>query len=62
MPWMFASTFAGALMKGKSPFEAAKIAADFTLMCIENTVDDPDHWYGVKFEPVLPELIKALEA
>ena len=24
------------------------------------TQDDPDHWYGVKFELALPELIRLL--
>ena len=57
---VYASSFTGALMHGKSSYEAAKIAADYTVKCIENTVDDPDHWYGVKFEAVLPELIRAL--
>ncbi|MDO4383252.1 MAG: pyridoxamine kinase [Eubacteriales bacterium] len=58
---VFASSFVGAYMHGKSAPEAAQIAADYTLSCIKNTIDDPDHWYGVKFEPVLGELIKALE-
>ena len=57
---VYASSFTGALMHGKSSYEAAKIAADYTVKCIENTVDDPDHWYGVKFEAVLPKLIRAL--
>ena len=39
---------------------SAAIAADYTVKCIENTVDDPDHWYGVKFEPVLPYLIERI--
>ena len=50
-----------ALMSGKSAFESAKIAADYTVLCIENTQDDPDHWYGVKFEPVLGDLIGMLK-
>lgn len=57
---VYASSFAGALLRGKSLFEAAKIAADYTVRCIENTQDDPSHWYGVKFEPVLPELMAML--
>ena len=44
----------------KGYYEAAKIAADYTVRCIENTADDPDHWYGAKFESVLPELIRSL--
>lgn len=54
---VYASAFVGAMMRGKSAFDAAAIAADYTVRCIENTVGDPDHWYGVKFEPVLPYLI-----
>ena len=57
---VFASAFTGALANDMSAVDAAKIAADFTVSCIENTIDDKDHWYGVKFEPVLGELIKAL--
>lgn len=57
---VYASAFTGSLMHGKSAYEAARIAADYTVKCIENTVDDPDHWYGVKFESVLPSLIREL--
>ncbi len=57
---VYASSFTGALLRGHSAVEAAKIAADFTLRCIENTQGDADHWYGVKFESVLPELIAKL--
>lgn len=58
---VYASSFVGAYMHGKTVPEAARIAADYTLACIKNTLDDPDHWYGVKFEPVLGELIDALK-
>lgn len=54
---VYASAFVGALMNGKSLFDSAKIAADFTVSCIKNTVEHPDHWYGVRFEKCLPELI-----
>lgn len=57
---VYASAFVGALMQGKPLFDAAKIAADFVLLCIENTKDDPNHWYGVKFEPLLGALIQKL--
>ena len=40
--------------------DAAKIAADYTIKCIEATAEEENHWYGAKFEPVLGELIKAL--
>lgn len=55
---VYASAFVGALMNGKSELESAKIAADFVVLCIKNTQDDPSHWYGVKFEPMLGKLIK----
>lgn len=58
---VYASSFVGAYMHGKTVPEAARIAADYTLACIKNTLDDPDHWYGVKFEPLLGELIAALK-
>ena len=57
---VYASAFTGALMRGKTTFEAAKIAADYVVKCIEYTQQFPDHWYGVKFEAVLPELIQSL--
>ncbi|MEE1074161.1 MAG: pyridoxamine kinase [Acutalibacteraceae bacterium] len=57
---VYASAFVGALMNDKTIFEAAKIAADYTVKCIEITQNDPTHWYGVKFEAVLPTLIKML--
>ncbi|MBO5048668.1 MAG: pyridoxamine kinase [Clostridia bacterium] len=57
---VYASAFTGALVRGRSIFDAAKIAADYTVRCIENTQDDPEHWYGVKFETALPELIGML--
>lgn len=58
---MFAACFAGALMQGKQAYEAVQIAADFVCKCIENTQKAPAHWYGVKFETVLPELVRMLD-
>ncbi len=57
---VYASAFVSALMCNKDIFTAAKIAADFTLLCIKNTVNHPDHWYGVRFEPVLKDLIEMI--
>ena len=57
---VFASTFVGAWQQGKTLQEAVKIAADFTTRSIEKTWDEPAHWYGVKFEAALPELVKTL--
>lgn len=58
---VYASAFVGALMSGKDTYASAVIAADYTVCCIENTQGDPSHWYGVKFEPMLGELIGALK-
>lgn len=58
---VYAASFTGALMNDKDIFSSAKIAADYTLKCIENTVDDDSHWYGVKFETALEELIKSIK-
>ena len=54
---IFASAFCGALATGKPMVRAAEIASAFTLRSIQNTFDNPAHWYGVKFETALPELI-----
>ena len=58
---MFAAAFTGALMQEKSMETAAQIAADFTCRAICNTIQDPAHWYGVKFETALPYLIDMLK-
>ncbi len=57
---IYASTFTGAYLRGFDEMTAAKIAADYTLLCIKNTLDDEEHWYGAKFEKSLPYLIKRL--
>ena len=57
---IFAAALTGAYMRDKTLAEAARIAAEFTLQCIRNTVQNPAHHYGVKFEPVLGHLIKML--
>lgn len=56
----YASAFAGALLRGKSILEAASIAADFVVETIRQTIPDPSHWYGVKFEKALPYLFNKL--
>lgn len=55
---IYASAFVGALGNGKSPYESAKIAANYVLECIRETQKDSDHWYGARFEPVLYKLIE----
>lgn len=57
---IYSSTFVGSWIKGKDKFEAVKIAADYTVACIQNTKGDDKHWYGVKFEPALSKLIELL--
>ncbi len=56
----FASAFVGSWAGGKTMLEAAQIAADYICKCIENTIGDEKHWYGVKFETALPYLISRL--
>lgn len=57
---IYASAFVGALVRGKTAFEAAKIAANYTVECIKETAKLDNHWYGAAFEPVLGKLIEAL--
>ncbi len=56
---IYASAFVGALIRGKSAYDAAVIAADYTMACIRATAEEENHWYGAKFEPVLSQLIPA---
>ena len=58
---VYASAFVGALLRGKSAYDAAVIAADYVVQCIEYTQTIPDHRYGVAFEPVLEKLIQSLK-
>ena len=57
---IFSSAFVGSYMQGKTMFDAIKIASDYTVECIENTIGDESHWYGTKFETALPSLIRML--
>ncbi|MBQ6795450.1 MAG: pyridoxamine kinase [Clostridia bacterium] len=58
---VYASAFVGALMRGFSTFDSAALAADYTLLCIEKTLPDAkEHWYGVKFETCIPELVQMI--
>ncbi len=55
---VYASAFTGAVVNGKSIYEALTIAADFTTACIRNTYNDPDRVnYAVNFELELPNYI-----
>lgn len=57
---IYASAFVGAITRGKSAYESAKIAADFTMECIKATAEEDNHWYGAKFETELGKLINML--
>ena len=57
---VYSSAFTGAVMRGLSVYDAAKLAADFTVECLLKTIDDESHWYGVKFEKALPMLVNKL--
>ena len=59
---VFASSFVGSTMVGKSTTKAAKIAGEFTKKAIEKTIGDENHKYGVKFEQVIPELYDLLDS
>jgi pyridoxine kinase len=58
---IYASAFVGALIRGKSAQDAARIAADYTVECIRYTATLDNHWYGAAFEPVLGKLIQAVQ-
>ncbi len=57
---IYSSAFVGVWMRGRTLYDAARIAANYTVSCIEQTQNDPAHWYGVKFETVLSELIDTI--
>ncbi len=57
---IYASAFVGAFVRGKTAYEAAKIAADYAVECIKTTAELDNHWYGAAFEPVLGKLIEAV--
>ncbi|MGN0999820.1 MAG: pyridoxamine kinase [Faecousia sp.] len=57
---LFASAFTGVLMQGNPLRDAVRIAADYTALCTRKTYENPAHWYGVKFETALPDLIRML--
>lgn len=57
---IYASAFVGAKLRGKTAYEAAKIAANYVCECIMESKNDPDHTYGARFEPVLGKLIQML--
>lgn len=57
---VFSSVFFGSLLREKSLYDSMKIAVDNTVGCIRHTMGDDNHWYGVKFEECIPDLVKML--
>ncbi len=55
---VYASVFAGAVLRGKSAIDAAALAADVVCEAIKAT--DDNHWYGVSFERAIPFLVQSL--
>jgi pyridoxine kinase len=55
---IFASAFTGAMVRGKSPLEAARVAGNFTLAGMKQTSEG--HWYGTQFEKAIPVLLEEL--
>lgn len=59
---IYSSSFVGAYIRGKSTYEAAKIAVDYTVQSMKLTMTHADtHPYGVFFESALPTLVKQIE-
>ena len=58
---IFASAFTGALMRGSDYKSALRIAADYTVECIQLTLSNPNHVnYGVEFERAIPYLVNRM--
>ena len=57
---VFASAFAGAVLRGLDAPDASALAADVVCAAIEATPDS--HWYGVSFERTIPMLSARLAA
>ena len=56
---IFSSTFTGLLVRGEPIENAVQLAADFTALCIQNTLHSSSpNWYGVDFETAIPYLIQ----
>lgn len=59
---VFASALTGAMTRGMPLAEALRLAVDFTVSAIHETVEDASaNWYGVNFETALPLLIQRLK-
>ena len=54
---VFASTLLGLYLADGDLLKAIKGAAEMVVACIKETIKDDSHWYGVKFETILHNLI-----
>ncbi len=58
---IYSSAFVGAYINGKSAFESAKIAVDYTIETMKLTLPYAnEHFYGVYFEKAIPLLLKKI--
>lgn len=57
---LYASVFAGAMMRGKGMDASAALAADVVCAALDRT--PPEHWYGTCFENAIPYLVERLGA
>ncbi len=59
---IFASALTGAINLDKGLKESLRIAVDYTVKCIEITMQNPDHnFYGVEFEKAFPYLLERIK-
>lgn len=58
---IFASVLTGALVRGLSLKDSCRLAADFVVQSITQTLSHADYnWYGVDFESAIPDLVARL--
>ena len=59
---IYSSVCLGGLVAGKTLPEASALAADFTALSIQKTLEDEKgNWYGVNFEQAIPMLVDRLK-
>ncbi len=58
---IYASAMCGSLALGRSLALSVRTAVDFTVECIEKSMGDDEHPYGVRFEECIPYLTRYLE-
>ena len=58
---VFSSSFLAAYLKTDDLYQSVKLAANYVYRCINNTLNDDAHWYGVKFEPLLGDYVNRID-